>query len=385
MAIEAPLPEFIEFKKPRKYRAVNRLDRGACGQTVQIRDEEMGVDLVAKKFRPEQSLVENSDLNKLLLDKFREEARILFRVNHPNVVRVFNYYDYRKSGTSYIVMEFVDGTNILDFISSNPSHVDKVFEKVLSGFVYLESKGILHRDIRPKNILVTDKGEPKIIDFGFGKELEISSLDMTKSISLNWRYEIPPEFKFDKPLYDFQTDVYFLGKLFQEIIDQTPSIEFKYVAVLQGMWETNRDKRFPSFSKIWSSMMSGQIAEINFTEDEKASYRKFSDGLVSIFGKIDSGAVYCKDADEMIDGLDDLYNGAMLEEYVYSLDKLTQIFVKGRLSYRNERSFRVACLKDFLDMVKNLSKREKDIVLSHIHVRLDSISRQDFSMDDIPF
>lgn len=141
----------IEFNRPKKYKTIRELGRGACGETVLVQDEEMGVGLVIKKYRPIVSMKSHPKLFQELISRFRDEARILFQLNHANIVRVYNYYDYSEHNTSYIIMEHVSGSDIESFIKNNPLNFDAVFEKTISGFEHLEGKGILHRDIRPAN------------------------------------------------------------------------------------------------------------------------------------------------------------------------------------------------------------------------------------------
>ena len=74
---------------------------------------------------------------------------------------------------------------------------------------------MLHRDIRAGNLLVDNDGQLKIIDLGFGKQVN-TSLDFDKSITLNWWCATPDEFRFKR--YDFGTEVYFVGKLFEQLI-----------------------------------------------------------------------------------------------------------------------------------------------------------------------
>lgn len=87
--------ELIEFNRPQKYKFIKNLGNGACGETVLMRDEEMRMDLVAKKYKPIVDKNKNPEFFEELLDRFRREAKILFQINHQNIVRVYNYFDYR--------------------------------------------------------------------------------------------------------------------------------------------------------------------------------------------------------------------------------------------------------------------------------------------------
>ncbi len=360
------------------------LGEGACGQTVHIRDDAMACDFVVKKYIPKISNAISPELHDDLLGRFREEARILFQLNHPNVVRVFNYFDYPEFQTGYILMEYIDGSHILDFLSKNPALSDKVFEKVIDGFVHLEAKGILHRDIRPMNIMVVENGIPKIIDFGFGKNLNFENHDQKKSISLNWWCEIPPEF--DEIIYDFQTEVYFVGKLFEKAIADCTLSEFKYLSIVRKMCEGDRDVRFCTFADVQRSIVEGKFSELKFSEREIQTYRYFVDGLVKLFSSIGADARYERDTNKIIDQLEVLHSSTMLDDFIAVPVKLARVFVSGPFSYFKNQSFRVTTLRYFLDMLKGLSAEKKNIVLDNLLTRLDAVERVVPDLDDdIPF
>ena len=87
-------------------------------------------------------------------------------------------------------MEYIDGVDIEQYLTVNPNKINDLFIQTINGFKYLEERNILHRDIRPSNILISNDGIVKIIDFGFGKDVQ-KSVDYEKSITLNWTYSLP--------------------------------------------------------------------------------------------------------------------------------------------------------------------------------------------------
>ena len=222
------------------------------------------------------------------MDRFKDEARILFQRNEPNVVRGFKFFEYREHKTSYIIMEYVSGPDILEYLSHNPANADKVFEGVVNGFAHLQQQKILHRDIRPMNILVGENSVPKIIDFGFGKRVDFDESQGEKSISLNWWCDTPPEFQ--DGIYDFQTEVYFVGMLFQKVVEDCNLTDFKYMPLLRNMIEPDRDARAQSFSDIQRAVIEGKFLELAFSEHEISAYRNFSRGVVGIVSSIQSDA-----------------------------------------------------------------------------------------------
>jgi serine/threonine-protein kinase len=379
------LPTQIEFNRPAKYTVIEQLGEGACGRTVKIRDEDMNCDFVAKKYSPIVSPIDEPKLFDELLSRFRDEARILFQLNHPNIVRVFNYFDYREHQTSYIVMEYVAGTDIMTYLARNPANADKVFEGVIDGFSHLEKSQILHRDIRPQNILVDSDGVAKIIDFGFGKQITDTSTDDGKSISLNWWCETPPEFSDGR--YDFQTEIYFIGKLFQKVIEDCDLTDFKYLSIVRQMIEGDRNKRPQDFNEIQRSVIEGKFSELSFSDDEVETYRYFASNFLNVISTLGADVALERDISKIIARLETLYRKTMLEVNIVCPNDLIRIFVSGSYKYWSKRQPPVSALRDFLQLLKGLSEEKKSIVIENLVVRLESIEKTtpDPDDDEVPF
>lgn len=246
----------IAFIRTRDYQLVRELGSGACGQTVLLHDDVIDEDFVCKKYQPYDETVRQE-----LFAAFVREIKLLHRLHHANVVRVFNYYLYPDQYTGYILMEFVDGTDIQEYLAANPEKTNELFLQAISGFKYLEDAGILHRDIRPANLMVAADGVLKIIDLGFGKRVT-KSADFEKSISLNWWCEPPADF--DDSRYDFTTEVYFVGKLFEKLIRENNIEHFHYTDLLRQMCERNPDHRIGGFSVLAQKIRADQFSEISF-------------------------------------------------------------------------------------------------------------------------
>lgn len=378
----------IEFNRPAKYQFREVLGSGACGETVLLFDEAMGADFVAKKYSPIVEAEQNQSLYDELLRRFKDEARILFRLDHPNVVRVFSFFDYAERSTSYILMEYVDGVELLKFLDANPFAADRVFEGIVEGFSHLQAKGVLHRDIRPANIMVQADGVPKIIDFGFGKTeaLEKKS-DDRKSISLNWWCETPPEFA--DSIYDFQTEVYFVGKLFEQALSDGKLSDFKYKLLVGRMCDPNRDRRIEDFQSIQSEISRGKFAELSFSDDEVRIYRNFADELTGVVSSVQSDSRFERDVEKIIVRLEELHRRSMLEEFLPAPNKLAQAFIMGPFKYWTKSKPAVASLKEFLGLLRGLSSEKKAVIVENLTARLEASERTvpppDNLDDEIPF
>jgi serine/threonine-protein kinase len=260
-----------------------------------------------------------------------------------------------------------------------------VFLQTVDGFRHLENNGILHRDVRPKNILVSTEGVTKIIDFGFGKRVA-SETDFGKSITLNWWCEPPKEFA--SSIYDHRTEVYFVGKLFQTILRETGTENFSYSNILDQMCEHEPASRIDSFEKINSAILAGRISEIPFSESDLELYRSFSSDLFYAISKIAAESKYFHDSGEILGRLEDVYRVVMLEDVLPSSVPVIRCFVNGDYYYSKRNKISAQVLRGFIELLRRCSREKRDIVISNIHSRLDTVTRYNpdpFPDSDIPF
>lgn len=372
--------KIVEFLRKKDFVFVRELGQGACGRTVLLHDQVIDEQFVCKKFSPIQE-----PLKQDLFKNFVREIKLLHILNHPNIVRVFNYYLYPDRTTGYILMELVKGLDIEEYLTSHPEEINQIFLQTVDGFTHLEKHEILHRDIRPQNILISHEGSVKIIDFGFGKQIEAEE-DFDKSISLNWWCELPLEFA--TRTYDYTTEVYFIGKLFERIIHEAGIEEFSYHALLGRMCQKNPVNRVSSFSAIRQDILAGQIDEIPFSYSEREAYRKFAENLSAAISKIEQNTKYFSDPLDIERKLDAAHRTVMLEKYVPSNAPVLACFLNGAYYYSNKQFIEVQNLKNFLQLLKSCSREKKDIVVNNIFTRLNTTTRYQPSTpfdDDIPF
>lgn len=371
--------EVIEFLRRKDYKYIKEIGQGGTGRTVLLLDEIIEEQFVCKKY----STYFEED-QKTYFQNFIDEIKLLHLLYHKNVVRVFNYYLYPEFTTGYILMEYIEGETIESYLQKNPENINEVFIQTISGFLHLEQNDILHRDIRPENILVSYQGIPKIIDLGFGKRIEFEE-DFDNSISLNWRYQKPDDF--DNKIYDFRTEVYFVGKLFEEIILQNNIQNFAYPGVLNSMIIHKYVDRTTSFFEVDRKIISGDSLNINFTLEEKNRYQNFANAFYPFITKIEVGGKYQSNIELLITGLEKVYMNTMLEENIPNLNQVAREFVKGAYYFNKNCTMKVEDLHSFIQFFKSLSGGKRRVVLNNLWNRLDNISRYENTIDDddLPF
>lgn len=377
--MEKMTDQIVTFLRQKDLILKEELGQGASGKTVLLYDDYIDEYYVCKKYAPYDEAFRAE-----LFRNFVREVKLLHMLNHPNVVRVFNYYLYPDRYSGYILMEHVDGKDIEEHLKEYPEEAENMFIQAIEGFAHLEEHGILHRDLRPGNVLVSGKRLLKIIDLGFGKQIE-SSKDVGKSIELNWWCD-PPE-EFSEGIYDHATDIYFVGHLFAGIISKNKIEGFRYSDVLRRMCEEKPQDREVSFADIRSKMLADEFDSLGFSDQEISIYRAFSDTLWRVINRVQEGIKYIRDADDVVRNLEELYQKTMLEPNIPHNPQIIGCFMSGTYYYSNYIDFPVDTLKEFLSLLRSSSRDRKNIILANIYSRLDSVSREKSveSDSEIPF
>lgn len=196
------------------YRVVRPLGRGGMGQVFLAMREEPRQHVAIKRIRRG---LDTDDI----LARFRTERRILASLSHPNIARLFDV-GADDEGRPYFVMEYVDGVPIDAYCDRHALGIPDrlhLFRLVCSAVQHAHQSLVIHRDLKPGNILVTDEGIPKLLDFGVGKVL-IGPREPEVTL-LEGRFFTPeyvaPEILRDEPVTT-ATDVYQLGLLLYELV-----------------------------------------------------------------------------------------------------------------------------------------------------------------------
>lgn len=369
--------KIIKFLKGKDFKLIKLLGQGGTGDTLLLLDETTDIEFAFKKFAPKE--IEYRDE---YYKRFVDEIKILFKLYHPNIVRIFNYYLYPENVTGYIQMEYIQGSNIQEFReTSSGKEWNEIFVSIIQAFSYLEQNKILHRDIRPQNILIAAGGVPKIIDFGFGLDLPQDSNGGT-SVLLNWPVsEHPAEIIDSNPKYTHQTEIYYLGKLFKSLkLDQCTDFRFNYI--ISKMCKHDPAERYLSFGSIVESITKKDFKLIEFSQEEKTVYKSFADLLGSIIANHIDTFEPITDAKIVLLKLEKIVKIIDLEETVQYIHPVLASFLNNNFAWYSRKEFKTKLLIDFYKMMIDLDEEKQQAVIDNLIVRLRKI---DVEFDELPY
>lgn len=190
-----------------RYLLGDTLGRGGMAEVRAARDERLDRDVAVKILRPELSA------DPMIRQRFESEARTAARLSHPNVVNVFDADD--QDGAAYIVMERLPGTTLEDEMNEGPmdvARVQSVGDQVLAALGAAHAAGIVHRDIKPGNVLTCPDGTVKVADFGIATVLGAAASLTATGLIIGTPAYLAPE-RIDGLSATERSDLYSVGAL----------------------------------------------------------------------------------------------------------------------------------------------------------------------------
>ncbi|HEX9236304.1 MAG TPA: protein kinase, partial [Actinomycetota bacterium] len=207
----------VESTVDGRYQVIARVASGGMGEVFRAQDAVLGRDVALKILHPQYAG------DRGFVARFRREARAAAVLNHPNIVGVYDWGS--TDGTYFMVMEFVRGHNLRSVLLRQgrlePAQVVEVALPVLAALDHAHGHGIVHRDVKPENILIADDGTVKVADFGLARAFADSHVSQAEGTVTGTVQYLAPEQVQGEPA-DPRTDLYALGVVMFELLTGAP-------------------------------------------------------------------------------------------------------------------------------------------------------------------
>jgi serine/threonine-protein kinase len=246
-------------------------------------DMRLSVPVALKEMTPQPGLDEQT-LGQLR-QQFQQEATVLARLHHPHLVRVTDFFE--ESDNAYLVMDFVEGEELANRINQHgplpEAEVLAWAEQLLSALAYCHDKGILHRDVKPQNVVIRPDGQAMLVDFGLVKLWDPDD-PHTRTVMRGMgtpEYAPPEQYEIDATHTDPRSDIYSLGatlyhamsgqapltatlrmaspERFVPVRKHNPRVSLATEQTILRALELNRSKRWQSAGEMAAALSSGRV------------------------------------------------------------------------------------------------------------------------------
>ena len=217
-----------------RYEIVRRIGEGGMGAVYQARDLELNRVVALKVIRP--SLAKNPEI----LSRFKQELILARQVTHKNVIRIYDLAEF--DGVKFITMDFIDGRDLKSVLRANgkfePRRAAEIIEQVCRGLEAAHSEAVIHRDLKPQNIMVDRSGKITVMDFGIARSTAVGGMTHTGALIGTPEYMSPEQAKGEK--LDARSDLFSVGIIFYELL--TGDTPYKAETSMASLYKRTRER-----------------------------------------------------------------------------------------------------------------------------------------------
>jgi len=209
-----------------RYSITEELGRGAYGVVYRARDEVLGREVALKE------LPGRLAGDKFAAPRFRQEARALAKLNHPNIVQVYDFIEHRNR--MWMAIELVEGGDLASYIEERGvltvPEACRLGAGIAEAVAFAHGRGVIHRDLKPLNVLLADESSPKVADFGLAKLAE-GGVDTLEGTVMGSPHYMSPE-QAEGGAIGCGTDIYSLGVILYQMLSGRVPFEGEIASVL---------------------------------------------------------------------------------------------------------------------------------------------------------
>ena len=246
-----------------RYEILTVLGTGGMGSVYKAQDRELERLVALKVIRPELAR------NAAIVDRFKQEIRLSHKVTHRNVVRMYDLSE--DAGMRFVTMELVAGRDLRSILEDRgkmpPDEAVQILQQICTALEAAHSAGILHRDLKPQNVMVEDAGRVVVMDFGLARTIEGDGMTQSGALLGTMEY-MSPEQALGKEL-DQRSDIFALGLIGYEML--TGDMPFKAESAIASLLKRTRERAAP-ISQLDATLpgaLTGIIAKCLETDVEQ--------------------------------------------------------------------------------------------------------------------